>query len=92
MREAVWRFGNNTQADQTAPILPEKHCLIKIKLLHQCTNDFDVFRIAIIFLAHRLIRAPKSCHIRHNDAITGIGQGGNHMAEQIAPSRLTMKQ
>ena len=91
-REALGCCRHHAQPDQTAPVLAEEGDVREIEGAHQLQHVIDLHRIAVRILVGELVRAPEADEVRRDDAIARVDEDGDHLAEEIAPSRFAVDQ
>ena len=84
--------GDQTQADQPAPILAEQGDILEIERQQPVRHPGDVALVGVVGPRGRLVGFAETDQVRHHHPVPGPGQHRNELAVKIGPARLAVHQ
>ncbi len=91
--EAVGVLGDQTEAEQRAPVLAHQREARQVELVEQrLAEPVDVALVGVLRTRRRLVGAAEADQVGCDAPVTGGGQHRDHVAVQVAPRRLAVEQ
>ena len=91
--EPVWLRGDETKADEAAPVLTEERDVVQVEHVeHEARHPGDVAGIAVVGRFGWLVAPTEADLVRHDDPVPGGHQRRDHVSVQVAPRWLTVEE
>ena len=91
--ESVRVLGDEAQADQATPVLPDERDAAQIQdVLDEVPGPLDLPGVGVVLLPGRLVRAPEADKVGRDRAQSGVREDRQHRPVQERPGRFAVQQ